>query len=634
MDENDLSRIENLKRKMYSRDTVGLKGMREHPLSERIEDVKQDWEGGMSSSHVVERKRGGVHYVLVGSFIFFVAALGYAGYLYFGGSNIVSSNNIDIAIAGPVSTRGGDPLILEIAVTNGNQTPLEVADLLVEYPTGTRDSKDLSKELPRTRVGLGTIKTGATVKKTVSAVLFGEEHSAEVIKITVEYRVPGSNAIFYKESEYEVVISSSPISLVVDAPKEATSGQDITFKITVNSNSTEVVKNVLLKVGYPAGFSFKSGSPEPLPGNQVWKLGDLKPQSSRTITLSGTLSGENLDTRAFHFDIGIASPSDDRVIATPFASYVDEVAIKKPFVGLQMLVDQKSVEILPIRSGRNVQIDITYVNNLTIPVNDIEIIASLTGSALDKSSVSTGNGFYRSVDNSIIWNGGTFGSLQSLAPGESGHVSFSLSSLSLSSGIASLTNPQIVLSASVKGRRGESGRVPQEIISSVTKTIQIESDIGLNTKLLYYSGPFKNTGGVPPKVDRETTYTIVWTVTNGSNDLSDAKITAILPPYVRFVKGDTKESVTFSEIGSVVTWNVGSLKAHTGFGSPPREAVFQVAFTPSVSQIGATPALVREATFSAVDRFTQSTLSTIKGELSTRLPSDSSAKFGDDTVVK
>ena len=51
-------------------------------------------------------------------------------------------------------------------------------------------------------------------------------------------------------------------------------------------------------------------------------------------------------------------------------------------------------------------------------------------------------------------------------------------------------------------------------------------------KTLYYSGAFKNSGEVPPKVGKETAYTLVWSLANNINDLSEVKITASLPPYV------------------------------------------------------------------------------------------------------
>ncbi len=634
MAENDSTRIENLKRKMYSRGSETLKGIREHRLRSSQGLVKTDWGHAPQKKSEAPKRRSTLKIFFISSTVFFVVALSYAGYLYFGGANVVSSQNIDIAINGPVSINGGDTLSLEIGVANRNATPLEVADLLVEYPDGTRDASDISQQLPRIRQGLGDIASGQTVKKTVSAVLFGEEHSVKDIKITVEYRVPGSNAIFYKESDYQVVINSAPLSVVIDAPKEANSGQDLSLQVTINSNSADVVQNVLLKASYPSGFSFKSSDPSPFAENSIWRLGDVKPGSSRTFTIRGTLTGEDLDTKVFHFETGIGSDKNNKVIATPFADVMQELSIKKSFIGLSIALNGLSDETISTKSGKPVRVDVTYTNNLLVPVSNVEIAVSLQGDALEKTSVAAEKGFYRSIDNTVIWDKSTTDQLATILPGGNGTVSFSLASKSLSSGIASLRNPQILLSASVKGQRSESNQVPEEIVASQKRTLQIESDVALNTRLLYYSGPFVNTGSVPPKAEHETTYTVIMTLTNGSNDLSDVVVTAPLPSYVRFIATAPGELISFSQIGGQVIWNAGAVKAGTGFESAPRQAAFQIGLTPSISQVGVAPSVVSGTSLSATDHFTNTNISFAKEALSTRLTSDSSAKLGDDIVVK
>jgi uncharacterized repeat protein (TIGR01451 family) len=531
--------------------------------------------------------------------------------------------------------KGGDQLALDITVSNRNATNLETADLLVEFPDGTRDPKDLAQELPRTRVALGDIAAGAIVQKNVPAVLFGGERETKNIKVTVEYRVPGSNSLFYKESSYQVVISSAPLTVSVDVPKEANSGQELSFTVTVKSNSSDTVRNVLLSAQYPAGFQFKSADPKPFAQNSIWNLGDVNPGGVRTFTIYGTLVGENLDARIFRFNVGIADPKDPKTISTPFASASEQLSINKPFIGLSVAANGSESDVVPIKSGEPVQLQIGYVNNLLVPISDVSISVVLTGDALDKSSVSTSDGFYRSLDNTVIWDKTTSSQFKSLAPGEQGMVSVSFASRSINGGIATLRSPQVQLSANVSGRRVESGRVPQDLKATVKKTFQVQSDVSLNGRVLYYAAPIKNTGPMPPKAEKETTYNIIWTITNGSNDLSEAYIAAHLPPYVRFVKSqDGGESVTYSDTTGVLTWNAGAVKAGTGYGTAPRQVVFQVAMTPSVSQIGQSPVLLTNITLSAIDRFTNSKISMPVPNLDIHLYSDPAAKGGDDRVVQ
>ena len=70
-------------------------------------------------------------------------------YLSFrGGGNSISSDNIEIGLSGPVSIGAGEVLSLEIDVLNKNSVDLETADLLVEYPDGSRSAVDV-KQLSR-----------------------------------------------------------------------------------------------------------------------------------------------------------------------------------------------------------------------------------------------------------------------------------------------------------------------------------------------------------------------------------------------------------------------------------------------------------------------------------------------------
>jgi hypothetical protein len=108
--------------------------------------------------------------------------------------------------------------LLEIA--NKNNSDLLLVDLVIEYPKNS--SGDLTKDTERIRESLGTISAGGIRSENMKVVIFGEQGSVRPIKISLEYRIDGSNSIFVKEKMYEVSISSAPINLLIEAPTEAT----------------------------------------------------------------------------------------------------------------------------------------------------------------------------------------------------------------------------------------------------------------------------------------------------------------------------------------------------------------------------------------------------------------------------
>ena len=145
---------------------------------------------------------------------------------------MVSSKNIEIGILGNAFVAGGEELSLQIEVTNRNNASIEFSDLLIEYPRGVGEG-----DMARERLSIGTIGPGQSVIEDIKLILFGEQGSIQEIRVVLEYRIQGSNAIFVKEKSYPVTISAAPLTLLIDSPLSTVSNQDMTLRITVSSAS-------------------------------------------------------------------------------------------------------------------------------------------------------------------------------------------------------------------------------------------------------------------------------------------------------------------------------------------------------------------------------------------------------------
>ncbi|MCX6717185.1 MAG: hypothetical protein NTU76_00730 [Candidatus Taylorbacteria bacterium] len=212
------SKIDNIKESLYSRNADNIFVKRRHSLHEKgnIDDTNSGW-----NSEDDKVKSGfNIPYskILLGAFIFFALATSFALYRFFTGSNTVSGDNIDILISGPISISSGDELTLDIEVKNKNNINLKVVDLRIEYPDGTKKAEDVLIDLKRYSEVLGDINSGQSEKRIIKSVLFGEENSQQSIKISVEYRVSGSNAIFSKTTDFNISISSTPVNISVNNP--------------------------------------------------------------------------------------------------------------------------------------------------------------------------------------------------------------------------------------------------------------------------------------------------------------------------------------------------------------------------------------------------------------------------------
>ena len=165
----------------------------------------------------------------------------------------------------------------------------------------------------------------------------------------------------------------------------------------------------------------------------------------------------------------------------------------------------------------------------------------------------------------------------------------------------------------------------------------IASDLRVVAQGLYYANPFGSVGPLPPKAGTETTYAVVLSVTNSTNKVTSAKLTATMPPYVRWVGvySPASESVTFNQNDSTVTWDLGPVEPGAGLnGAPARQAAIAIGFTPSTSQIGQEPPLLQDITFTGVDSATSGSISRSIKDVSTNIVGDPGFSATGVTVVR
>src|SRR3989338_4764884 len=244
-DRDKLNRIEELKSKLFSKNyqtKIEHRDSFSHTKRETVpdawgNDVKAETDP-MSSKDKFFMKTSVFKNFFIFSLVFFLLTLGYAAYVFFAGGNTVSNDNIDIAIQGNNFTAGGEELSLVVEITNRNSSALDLVNLIMEYPKNSEnENADLPLGTERSRFVLGTIPAGAVRNENLKVVLFGEQGSIRPIKISLEYRVEGSNSIFVKTKSYEVTISSTPLNISIDAPATINPNQDITLNIKTTLNS-------------------------------------------------------------------------------------------------------------------------------------------------------------------------------------------------------------------------------------------------------------------------------------------------------------------------------------------------------------------------------------------------------------
>ncbi len=567
----------------------------------------------------------------VGAWVFAVVALLFcAGSFYFAWDYVVNKagagNNVNVTVTGPVSTPGGREFTSVVAIENRNNFPIDFVDLVVTYPPGTKDPRDISIDLTDSRESLGSVPAGQRVTRSISSILFGAEREKQPITVTAEYRIPDSNAPYSKSKTFDVLIETAPVEFVLDTLKEATINQEVILSLNIRSNTDQELRNMLVKASYPDGFNYIGSVPEPLGGNNIWSIASLKALSTSTIKIRGNFSGDSEVERFFRFEGGVADKLDNKKIAGLFASSLEKVNLVKPFLATDLLINDEpaSTEVFST-AGRVATAKIEYKNNLEVPLTDVTITARLSGQALDKKSIDALGGFYKSVDNTITWNKQNTPDLSMLMPGREGFVTFTLATIPFEKFSALVKNQEVDIDISVAAKRASDSRVPEEIKSSIERKLKVSTEMLMNARAVYYIGPFTNSGPLPPKPEQKTTYTVIWTLTNTSNDISNATVTGVLPQSVSWLGqvSPAGDKVVFDEETGKVTWNAGSIPAGTGHSRQVREVAFQVSLFPNANEVGNVPNLVTDMAYTGIDAFTKQTISEkFQDPVNTRLSTD------------
>lgn len=597
-DFKDQDHIDEMRRRLYARDPE-ITGNIRHDLEETKIDVARDWTapvpeveevrvGEEASKHKVRT------FVLIGSlFVFLLAASLSSFYLYFGG-NQISGDNIDISIAGPNTIGGGEVISLQVGLSNQNAVAIESATLILKYPPGTRTTEEPIENLFEERIWVDTINPGEAKNVTVQARVFGEEGDSKQINATLEYRIIGSNGTFYKEAaplDFQVV--SSPVVLQVSSIQKVASGQEVEVIIDVKSNASTPFKNLLISASYPNGFSYKSATPEPVFGQNVWRIDELNPEESTKIKLRGTVQGLTDEALRLNVSAGPSDPNNQFIVGATLTESFTEFVIERPFIDVEVLVNNDKVNPAILSAGETAGVQIVVNNTLDESVYDMVVEVVPGGNAFKAATVKSRKGFYDSNTGIIRWEVSNNEDLRQVQAGDSRTVDFTIIPGS-SQGTDSFD-----LVVNVYGRRVAERSAQEQLFGTVPIEIKYSSSVEMSGKASYVSGP------IPPKVSESTAYTITLTAEAAGNDATDAVVRTSLPVYVTWANEFAAEgNVVYNPVSREIEWQAGNID-----GGKQKDLVFKVSVLPSSSQVGVKPILVNRQTMTAKDRFTGANLS-------------------------
>jgi len=641
----DQQNIEELRKRLYERDFETGEQSPRPKLTESNFDVSRGWNTnrpslvttpvttttiatGAQTVETIEevlpvaipkKKRPYRLIIILVSIAFFVLTAAVSSVYLFFGANQISAKNISLNLSAPFTVAAGEKLAMQVSVANQNSVAVEAAMLIINYPSGTKTADADANDLYESRIPIDTIDPGEAVNIPVNAVLFGEENEEKEIKVSVEYRVVGSNGTFFKELDpVKIKINSSPLVLRINAIEKVSSGQEIEVKITVQSNAQTVQKNVLIAAVYPNSFSFLQSDPEPAYGQNEWLLAEILPESSQEITLRGRVNGNADEQAEIHFSAGTPRTDNQFMMGSVLTKTKTSYVIEHPFIDVRVAINRDTDSEAVIAAGTDAEVIVSVTNTLNETVYDMRVEVSPKGNLIRDSLLNVPTGFYDTNSKTIRYEVSGMPNLAEVKPGETREFIFSVKP------DTNQTTASFDISTNVFARRVSEAGAAEEMVGTTVASAKYSSEITARSQVGYSNGP------VPPVADQVTTYTLTFEAEAGANDLTNGVLTTTFPQYVTWLNlYEGEGTVEFNPVAKQLRWNIGTMEAKTS-----KQLEVQVSLLPSVTQVGKTPGIVSTQEFRATDRFTNAGLKTTAKDLTTELSGEAGFAEGNGVVQK
>lgn len=516
--------------------------------------------------------------------------------------NIYSKEILKLEILGPEKVQAGEEIEYTLKYRNNGNTVLEEAELVFEYPHG---SFVVEQDSDRVVQDLEDIYPGQEEVLKFKGKLFGKEGDIKTASVVLNYRAEGLKPFYESKSSFSSEIQEVPISFDFDFPSKAVLNKESRFSLNYFSNLDSSISDLRIKLNYPSGFEFVSSNVLGI-DNEEWKIDSLAKAEGGRIEINGKISGRANQEKKFKAELGIWV--NDQFISL---KEIDKtIQIIEPRLSISQRINN-SLDYTA-EPGELLHYEITYRNVGEQSFEDLFLISKLDG-PLDFDSLSANGGEINLSEKTILWDWRDFSSLKNLQPGQEGKIEFWVRVKESWEGDPVIKN-KISLS-----------EIKQEF------STKVKSNLIISQKGYFNDEVFGNSGEIPPKIGKETTYTISWDVKNYQNKIKNTKVRAVLPEEIELTgeiyPESEKNKFTFDSDSREIVWSIGDLSENES-----KLISFQIKFIPVASQKGIVVNLIGQAEVVGEDQWAETSSSSVSAAVNTSLPDDPSVNYGQGVV--
>lgn len=522
-------------------------------------------------------------------------------------AGLFKERNVHLSVEGPVVVSNGMSATYTIRYINDNEVTLTDAKITFEHTPAFKIDEGNGftyDAVNRSTYSVGEIKPNEE-REIVVRGHFDDVEPAGVMYIEAQlsFMPATKKKRFSVKNRLGLTQDADNMQLVITAQKEVANNDIIEYTIRYTNDSQKSYDGVSVVARFPNGFVMQDARPTPTEKDAVWHIGTVAPHTDGLITVRGTLSGVEEEVKTAVFAIN--AKKDGRNVAIVREEWATRIA-PLPLTIKQYVNNKTSYNA---HVGEELIYKLRYENTSDVGMRDVVVRLKFDDRILNyrKLNLSSSGGSLEPATRSIVWRASDFPELAVVEPGKSGDILFSIP---VRDDIVVKDDNDRHLTISTTAEI-DSPDVPtpigeNKIISSNTMVLKLNSKVTFKTEGFYDDFVIKNTGPVPPVRRIKTTYTIRWSLTNSTNELSNAKVEAFLPTSATWegVVFPETETVQFNPRTHKIVWNIGDVKNGVGYFRKKREVRFQVSVTPTVNQVGQVAPLLKKSIFTAKDVFT------------------------------
>jgi hypothetical protein len=358
--------------------------------------------------------------------IFLVLALSVAMVVFYRGFYAFRKNNVELKITGPDSVAAGERAVWKISIVNRNEAPLKEGQLSFRFPDYALNPAESSggSFVPVSglinKITIAELPPGGLFEKDFAADVIGGENSERQVQALLEFQpASGSTIVFKATAEKKIAISSLPITLDIKSDKETVSGETVVLTIDLQNQSQNAFGNIRARLEYPSGFKTKNSSEKLSDFNNIWKIDQLLPQETKTLTLTGGVNGIAGEGKVFRVFIEGQEGSGWKI----YKEASSQLNVIEAPLTVAITTDPEGIS--SAAASQTLIFKASWQNNLDVALDNVVIKAKITGEAVDFGNIFSG-GSFDPISKTITWNSVNLPALATLGPSEKGEAAFQL----------------------------------------------------------------------------------------------------------------------------------------------------------------------------------------------------------------